>query len=95
MDTILELAARAPRAAVGYDHRALRHGVSLADFVDMTIALSSGARLGGGTGAGMVAGAALGAMGCNPITIVAGSVAGGVAGSVGGEALVNAFLNHK
>lgn len=55
----------------------------------------AGARLGGGTGAGMVAGAALGAMGCNPITVVAGSVAGGIAGSVGGEALVNAFLNHK
>lgn len=55
----------------------------------------AGGRLGGGFMGGAVAGAALGSLGCNPVTVVAGSLLGGIAGSTGAEIGVNALWNHR
>ena len=54
---------------------------------------SSSGRLGGGFFGGAVAGAALGAIGANPLTVLAGMAIGGIVGAIGGEKVVDAIWN--
>ena len=50
-------------------------------------------RLGGGFLGVAIAGAALGALEANLLTVLAGMVIGGIAGAIGGEKVVNAIWN--
>ena len=53
----------------------------------------SGGRLGGGVLGVAIAGAALGALEANLLTVLAGMAIGGIAGAIGGEKVINAIWN--